>query len=415
MPRSRRVALRRRLLAWYDAGHRRLPWRFPQRSADPYRVWLAEVMLQQTQVATVIPYYERFLARFPSLEALARAGEDEVLALWSGLGYYARGRNLLSAAREALSRHGGLPASLEALRALPGFGPYTAGAVASIAFAIPAAAVDGNVSRVLARLEAIEGAPSARSFRARIDGLARELVGEGEHGDPPGGLFADRGGARSAPPRPEGERRPSRMRLGRSERGDRGGARSAPPRPGDWNQAVMELGATVCMKRAPACSRCPVAPLCRANEAGLVAEIPAARLRPARLQLVLACAVVRRRGAILLARRPSGGLFGGLWAPPSATVEPGEDARAALAGALGREHGGRWAVGGEVAACERTLTHRELKLQAFECERSGRLATGHALRWVPAAGLDGCGVPSAVRALLARIPEPEGGPSTRSA
>src|SRR5512138_1183494 len=177
MPAPRRAALRRRLLAWWDAGHRPLPWRYPQRAADPYRVWLAEVMLQQTQVRTALPYYARFVARFPTLEALAAAGEDEVLALWSGLGYYARGRNLLAAAREAVARHGGLPPSLEALRALPGFGPYTAGAVASIAFAIPAAAVDGNVVRVLARLFAVRGNPAAPRFRARIDALACELVG----------------------------------------------------------------------------------------------------------------------------------------------------------------------------------------------------------------------------------------------
>src|SRR5512138_1944729 len=179
MPAPRRAALRRRLLAWWDAGHRELPWRFPQHAADPYRVWLAEVMLQQTQVRTVVPYYARFLARYPTLEALAAADEDGVLALWSGLGYYARGRNLLAAAREAIARHGGLPASLEALRALPGFGPYTAGAVASIAFAIPAPAVDGNVIRVLARLFAVRGAPGDARFRRRIDALAAELVGEG--------------------------------------------------------------------------------------------------------------------------------------------------------------------------------------------------------------------------------------------
>src|SRR5512138_3910370 len=179
MPAPRRAALRRRLLAWWDAGHRELPWRFPQHAADPYRVWLAEVMLQQTQVRTVLPYYARFLARFPTLEALAAAREDEVLALWSGLGYYARGRNLLAAAREARARHGGLPASVDALRALPGFGPYTAGAVASIAFAIPAPAVDGNVVRVLARVFGVGGEPSAPSFRRSVEALSGELVGAG--------------------------------------------------------------------------------------------------------------------------------------------------------------------------------------------------------------------------------------------
>jgi A/G-specific adenine glycosylase len=213
IPLARRAALRRRLLAWYDAGHRELPWRFPQHGADPYRVWLAEVMLQQTQVRAAIPYYARFLARYPSLEALAAAREEDVLALWSGLGYYARGRNLLAAARVAVARHGGLPASLDALRALPGFGPYTAGAVASIAFAIPAAAVDGNVTRVLARLFLVEGDPADAPVRARLSELAGALVD--------------------------------------------------PARPGDLNQALMDLGATVCTARNPRCPGCPLARMCR--------------------------------------------------------------------------------------------------------------------------------------------------------
>jgi A/G-specific adenine glycosylase len=356
VPSIPRVALRRRLLGWYDAGHRELPWRFPQHAADPYRVWLSEVMLQQTRVATVLPYYERFVARFPTLGALATAREDDVLALWGGLGYYARGRNLAAAAREAMARHGGLPASLAALRALPGFGPYTAGAVASIAFAIPAAAVDGNVARVLARLGAVRGDPSGTRFRARIDALAQELVD--------------------------------------------------PRRPGDLNQALMELGATLCSRRAPACDRCPVAPLCAARAAGSAASLPAARRRPERRALALACAVVRRHGAILLARRPAHGLFGGLWAPPAAEVAPGEDARRALArelrGTTGA--GARWTVGAEVAACERILTHRTLTLRAFRCEPRARLAADDATRWVPAEGLDACGVPAAFLALLARTP-----------
>ncbi|MFL5274791.1 MAG: A/G-specific adenine glycosylase, partial [Anaeromyxobacteraceae bacterium] len=183
IPPSRRAALRRRLLAWWDAGHRDLPWRFPQHAADPYRVWLAEVMLQQTQVAVVVPYYERFVARFPTLAALAAAGEDEVLALWSGLGYYARGRRVLEAARAALERHGGLPAHVDALRALPGFGPYTAGAVASIAFGLPSPCVDGNVARVLARLFLVDAAPEDRAAVARLWRLAAELVPPERPGD----------------------------------------------------------------------------------------------------------------------------------------------------------------------------------------------------------------------------------------
>jgi A/G-specific adenine glycosylase len=349
----RRDALRRRLLAWWDAGHRDLPWRFPQRAADPYRVWLAEVMLQQTRVAAAIPYYRRFVARYPTLEALAAAREDEVLSLWSGLGYYARGRNLAAAAREAVARHGGLPASVAELRALPGFGPYTAGAVASIAFAIPAPAVDGNAARVLARLEGVRGDPSEGRFRARVGALAAALVD--------------------------------------------------PERPGDLNQSLMELGATSCAPRTPSCGRCPVARLCVARAAGTAAEIPAARRRPERRALSLACAIVRRNGSLLLSRRAAPGLFAGLWGPPAAELRPGEDPRVALAGALREALGGRWTVGAELAACERILTHRTLSLRAFPCSPGGRIATGASVRWFRADGLAETGVPSAFLALLARV------------
>jgi A/G-specific adenine glycosylase len=352
IPPARRAALRRRLLAWYDAGHRPLPWRFPQRAADPYRVWIAEVLLQQTQVRAAIPYYLRFVERFPTLEALAAAGEDEVLALWSGLGYYARGRNLHAAAREALARHGALPASLEALRALPGFGPYTAGAVASIAFAIPAAAVDGNVARVLSRLFLVAGDPVSAKVRARLSVLAGALV--------------------------------------------------HPERPGDLNQALMELGATICGKPAPGCARCPVAPLCAARAAGREREVPTARRRPARRALVLGCAIVRRGDALLLARRPGRGLFGGLWAPPAAELGDADPA-AALRSALRRAHGLSLAVGEEVAACERTLTHRALTLRAFRCEARGPIREDAGLAFAPSSELGRLGVPTAMRDLLSRL------------
>lgn len=361
LPPARAAALRRRLLAWYDAGHRELPWRAAQGRADPYRVFLAEVMLQQTRVETVAPYYERFLARFPTLEALAAAEEEDVLALWSGLGYYARGRNLLRAAREALARHGGVPASLADLAALPGVGPYTAGAVASIAFAIPAPAVDGNVSRVLARLFRVEGEPSARPFRTRIAALAAALV---------------------AGP---------------------GRGRAPAPRPGDVNQALMDLGATLCARAAPACGRCPLGPRCEARRSGDAARLPAPRRRAAPRPLVLACGIVRRQDALLLARRPRAGLFGGLFAPPAAEVPAGADPRAVLARVLAGEHGLRCAVKGELASCERTLTHRALTLVAFRCEPERPVRAGGPLRWAAPAELGGLGIPSAVRALLARI------------
>jgi len=350
---SRRAALRRRLLSWWDAGHRDLPWRFPQHDADPYRVWLAEVMLQQTQVAAVIPYYRRFVERFPSLTTLAAAGEEEVLALWSGLGYYARGRRLHAAARAALARHGGLPADAVALRALPGFGAYTVGAVASIAFALPEACVDGNVARVLTRLGLLEGAPESPAVRDALWALARELVD--------------------------------------------------PLRPGDWNQALMELGALVCVKPAPRCERCPLARLCRARRSGRERDVPPARARRASELLHLACAVLERGGDLLVARRPPGGLFGGMWELPSIEVAGGADARRQLRAALAAR-GLSAAVGPEVLRVERVLTHRRLVLAAHRCSVAGVAPEGEHLRFAAPAELAVLPIPTAVRRLLEALP-----------
>jgi len=349
---ARRAALRRRLLAWYDRSRRDLPWRVAQHGADPYRVWLAEAMLQQTQVARVIPYYRAFLEAFPTLEALAAADEDAVLARWSGLGYYARARALRRAAREALARHGGLPSSVEALRALPGFGPYTAGAVASIAFAVPAAAVDGNVARVLARIELLAGDPGASATRDGLWEAAAALVD--------------------------------------------------PLRPGDWNQALMELGATVCGPSSPACPRCPVAALCRARCAGREREVPPPRRRARRQALRLACAAIARRGRWLLVRQAGEGLFAGLWAPPAVEVPAGEEAGRVLADGLRPALGPSFRVGPEIASVERTLTHRDLTLSAFCCH-VGSLRPSKAMRWASPSDLGALGMASAMRALLDRV------------
>ena len=310
---ARRRALRRRLLAWWDAGHRDLPWRFPQHGADPYRVWLAEVMLQQTRVETVVPYYRRFLDRWPTLEALARADDAEVLAAWSGLGYYARCRNLLSAAREALGRHGGIPSSPEALRALPGFGPYTAGAVASIAFAIPAPAVDGNVARVLSRLFRVPGDPRSPKVMARLTSLASALL-------------------------------------------DR-------DRPGDLNQALMELGASACRPRRPLCAGCPVASGCAARQGGRQEEFPTRVPRRKPVPMLVALVRVERGGRLLLRRAPEGGLFPGMWGLPGLVVPEGEDPAGYLRGRAEADLGLRVSVGKEIVALTRLLTHRRLEFR----------------------------------------------------
>jgi A/G-specific adenine glycosylase len=355
-------ALRRDLLGWYDLARRDLPWRAPQGKADPYRAWIAEVMLQQTQVATAIPYWRRFVERFPTLGSLAAAREEDVLAAWSGLGYYARARRLLPAAREAIARHGGLPRTVEALRALPGFGPYTAGAVSSIAFGVRAPAVDGNAARVLARIFLVRGAPTSPVHRRRVLDLAEALV-------PPG-------------------------------------------RPGDFNQALMELGATLCRRPAPSCTRCPVAARCRARAAGRTADVPPPRRRAARRSLLVACAVEPGSARILLVRRPPTGLWGGLWDLPGCEVPPGEDPTRALGRVLRRRLGRAVSVGRTVAEVNRALTHRDLTLRAFAC-RLPRMA-GPGIRLATPSEMERLGVPAATRALLvAAHGAGQGAPSPR--
>ena len=262
------VHVRAALLAWFDAHARDLPWR---RTDDAYAVWVSEVMLQQTRVDTVVPYYRAWLRRFPDVDALASAGEDEVLRAWEGLGYYRRARALHRAAVLVRDRHGGaLPSTAEGLRALPGVGEYTAGAVASIAFGEAVPAVDGNVRRVLARLH--------------------------DESDPT----------------------PAWLR-------DAAAALVSPERPGDLNQALMELGATVCVPRDPSCGACPVASACAARSAGTVEERPAPRRRAAvPTRRFGVGVVVDARCRALLARRPPDGLLGGLWEFPSDELVRGE-------------------------------------------------------------------------------------------
>ncbi|MGQ9633077.1 MAG: A/G-specific adenine glycosylase [Bryobacteraceae bacterium] len=229
-------AFRRRLLEWFDQEARDLPWRH---NRDPYRIWISEIMLQQTRVAAVIPYYNRFMERFPDVAALASAEESEVLALWSGLGYYSRARNLLRGAR-MIHAAGRFPRTYDDLRSLPGVGEYTAAAVASIAFGEPRAAVDGNVRRVLSRVRCGAEDPAR---------LAEKLL-------------------------------------------DR-------QRPGDFNQALMELGATVCVSHAPQCAACPVARDCQARKQGRQSEFPVRRPRAPRHRVRLTLGLARRRGGVL--------------------------------------------------------------------------------------------------------------------
>ncbi len=260
--------LRGALLSWYARVRRDLPWR---RTRDPYAVWVSETMLQQTRVLTVVPYYERFLRELPTLSDLAEAPQERVLLLWSGLGYYRRARMLHAAAKQAVLLHGGaLPSEVEDLRRLAGVGAYTAGAVASIAFGRRAAVVDGNVARVLARLFAIEENVKAAKGHARLWRLAEDLVAGGD-GDP-----------------------------------------------GDWNQALMELGATVCLPGQPKCECCPVRAMCVGLERGIAETLPRSAPKRAPVGVRRVAIVLASPRAVLLARRRSSVLFGGLWEPPSA-------------------------------------------------------------------------------------------------
>lgn len=275
--------VRRALLAHYDAVRRDLPWRGEE---DPYRIWVSEVMLQQTRVETVIPYYRRWLERFPDVQTLASASEDEVLLAWQGLGYYRRARALHAGARMVRERHGAeLPATAAALREIPGVGEYTAAAVASIAWGEVVGAVDGNVRRVLARL-----ADRPRLTPRWLGAAAQELVD--------------------------------------------------PDRPGDWNQAMMELGATVCTPRSPRCGGCPLAAWCAARAAGTQEERPAPSVRKAVPQEERAVAVVvDGRGGGLVIRRPTEGLLAGMWSFPDAAIASGRGPTVGEEGEPGAETG----------------------------------------------------------------------------
>ncbi len=291
-----------RLLAWYAAERRVLPWR---EQPGPYRTWLSEVMLQQTRVDTVLPRFERFLLRFPTVQALAAADLDEVLEEWSGLGYYSRARNLHAAARMVVAM-GGMPSDVTGLRRLPGVGEYVAGAIASIALSLDEVAVDGNAERVLGRLFAFEGR------RAGVAHLARALLPAG--------------------------------------------------RAAAFNQALMDLGSAVCLPRGPRCDACPVGADCLAAAAGTPERYPVARKRRPVPERPAVAIVVRRRGRVLLGRRPASGLFGGLYELPGVIGPPGGSPEAladeALASHLGLTSGALSRVG----HVRHTLTHMHVCL-----------------------------------------------------
>lgn len=335
------------LLKWYRRHRRDLPWR---RTRNPYRIFVSEVMLQQTQVSAVIPYYGRFLKAFPTVHALARARKDRLMKLWEGLGYYARARNLQAAAKRIVTDHGGrIPRDPETFSKLPGAGPYTTAAVLSIAFGAAEAAVDGNVKRVVSRLFDIDRPlkPDDPEIRTR----ARRLMG--------------------------------------------GNA-------GTYNQAMMELGATLCLPKRPACLLCPVRAHCRAFKAGTVEHRPVVAARKARPHLRVVAGILKKNGDVLIGRRPDRGLLGGLWEFPGGKVRRGETLQKALEREFREELGIDVEAGKPVAKVEHAYTHFTVTLHGLPCtlRRGTPAALVHsAIRWTPPAALGRYAMPEANRKL----------------
>ncbi|MGE5741294.1 MAG: A/G-specific adenine glycosylase [Candidatus Aminicenantes bacterium RBG_16_66_30] len=329
------------LLTWYGANRRKLPWR---RSRDPYRIWVSEIMLQQTTVPAVIPYFERWLEVFPDVRSLARAPLRRVLREWQGLGYYQRARNLHRSAKLLVREHGAkLPADAMTLRRLPGFGVYTTAAVLSLAFGHPTPVVDANVRRVLMRLLGIRG-----KAEPRVDTELRGFLDK---------VFP-------------------------------------PDSPGDFNQAMMELGALLCRSRSPQCLSCPVRRFCRAAKEGTQETIPLPKeLRLEKIEVVVA--VIERDGKVLLQERSAGGLLAGLWEFPGGKVEPGEGLQAALRREIREELGAEIGDIRRLTTVRHAYTRFEATLHAFRCRLSGDgFKAGPRQRWVTPAGIRKYPLPS---------------------
>ncbi|MCO5189099.1 MAG: A/G-specific adenine glycosylase [Anaerolineae bacterium] len=328
------------LLAWWDAGHADLPWR---QTRDPYLIWVSEIMLQQTQIATVIPYYNRWLAQFPTINALAEASVDDVLKLWEGLGYYSRARNLHAAAQIVSAQYGGvMPRTAHDLQKLPGIGRYTAAAIASIAYDEPVAVLDGNVIRVLTRLFDIADDVTVAATKRLLWDSAEKCVPD--------------------------------------------------DRPGAYNQALMELGQRICITGSPECHRCPLTRLCLAQQRGTQMERP---VRPPRKRIphfdVVAGIITRDDGRFLITQRPRDGMLGGLWEFPGGKREPGETLSAALVREIGEELGIDITVGRALRSIKHAYTHFRITLHPFEATwEAGDVqhlgVTDHA--WVTVAEVD---------------------------
>ena len=339
-------SLRKLLINWYLANHRDLPWR---KTTNPYHIWVSEVMLQQTQVATVLPYYRRFLKRFPSLEGLARADLQDVLKVWEGLGYYARARNLHRAAGFILNHHRGIiPDGWEDFRKLPGVGDYIAAAVLSIAFEKPYAVVDGNVKRVLARL-LLEETPVNKSTSIKIFKEAADRL-------------------------------------------------LTPRDPGTFNQALMELGAMVCKPQQPLCSVCPIQGLCLAYETGRVDEYPKKLKKSPTPQFNIAVGVVFKNSSVLITRRKPDGLLGGLWEFPGGKIQKDEEAKDACIREIKEETNLSVGVDSHLDRIKHAYTHFKIIMDVFCCSYlSGKVKLNGPVdhRWIKPEKLDDYPFPKA--------------------
>jgi len=314
-------SLRKSLLRWFREEARDLPWR---KTGDPYRIWLSEVLLQQTRVDQGLPYYNRFLEALPTLEALADAPEDQVLKLWEGLGYYTRARNLHKAARQVMDQYGGkLPEQAELLQLLPGVGKYTAGAISSIAFGERAPVVDGNVKRVLSRLFDIAQSIDDTAVDKKLWAMADALVPESD--------------------------------------------------PGDFNQAMMELGARICTPKKPDCGSCPVATDCEAYRRGVQEKRPVRRAKKTVPHKEIVVAVIEKDGRYLLGKRGTEGMLAGLWEFPGGKLETGESHQEALVRECQEELGVDVSVGGMIASVNHAYTHLKVTLNVYRCTiKSGK-------------------------------------------
>jgi A/G-specific adenine glycosylase len=351
------------LLDWYDRHRRRLPWRpLAGERADPYRVWLSEIMLQQTGVKTVGPYFEKFIARWPDVEAMGRASLDDVLRMWAGLGYYSRARNLHACAVAVLRDHGGaFPDTEEGLRTLPGIGPYTAAAIAAIAFDRHTMPVDGNIERVVSRLYAVEESlPQAKPL---IQQLAATLLRPSRAGD-------------------------SELRAG-----------DVKSRAGDSAQALMDLGSTICTPKKPACALCPLNEDCLSRARGDQESFPRKAPKKAGELRRGAAFVVTRGGELLVRTRPEKGLLGGMTEVPNSEWLAAQDDKRALTQAPALKGVARWQR--KAGIVTHVFTHFPLELVVYTADVPARSAAPNGMRWVPVAMLKDEALPNVMRKVIA--------------